>query len=74
MNNKFIAEATTIINAPVSKVWQALVNPKIIKQYLFGTDVITDWKVGSPITYGENGKESLSRIRERSCRSSAKSH
>ena len=51
MNNKFIAEATTIINAPVSKVWQALVNPEIIKQYLFGTDVISDWKVGSPITY-----------------------
>jgi uncharacterized protein YndB with AHSA1/START domain len=51
MNKKFIAEATTILNAPVSKVWQALVNPEIIKQYLFGTDVISDWKVGSPITY-----------------------
>lgn len=51
MNDKFTAKATTIIHAPVSKVWQALVNPEIIKQYLFGTDVISDWKVGSPITY-----------------------
>ncbi len=51
MNNEFIAKATTIIHAPVSKVWQALVNPEIIKQYLSNTEVISDWKVGSPILY-----------------------
>jgi uncharacterized protein YndB with AHSA1/START domain len=49
--NKFVARATTTIHAPVSKVWQALVNPEIIKQYLFNTDVITDWKEGNPIIY-----------------------
>jgi uncharacterized protein YndB with AHSA1/START domain len=32
-------------------VWDALTKPELIKQYLFGTDVTTDWKVGSPITY-----------------------
>jgi uncharacterized protein YndB with AHSA1/START domain len=51
MNRKFTATATTTIDAPVSKVWQALVNPEIIKQYLFNTDVISDWNVGSPIIY-----------------------
>src|SRR5215211_448086 len=51
MNNKLTAEATTTIDAPTSKVWQALVNPEIIKQYLFNTEVISDWKVGSPIIY-----------------------
>ena len=51
MNNKFPAEATTVINAPASKVWDALTNPSLIKQYLFGTEVTSDWKVGSPITY-----------------------
>jgi uncharacterized protein YndB with AHSA1/START domain len=51
MTDKFAAKATTTIYAPVSKVWQALVNPEIIKQYLFNTEVISDWKVGSPITY-----------------------
>ena len=51
MNNEFISEASTTINAPVSKVWDALTKPDLIKQYLFGTEVITDWKVGSPITY-----------------------
>lgn len=51
MNDRFIAKATATIHAPVSKVWQALVNPEIIKQYLFNTEVISDWKVGSPILY-----------------------
>lgn len=51
MNDKYVAKATTTINAPRSKVWQALVNPEIIKKYLFNTEVISDWKAGSPILY-----------------------
>jgi uncharacterized protein YndB with AHSA1/START domain len=51
MNEKFTAKATTTIHAPASKVWQALVNPEIIKQYLFNTEVVSDWNVGSPIVY-----------------------
>jgi uncharacterized protein YndB with AHSA1/START domain len=39
------------INSEPAKVWDALVNPEIIKQYLFGTNTITDWKVGSPIVF-----------------------
>ena len=51
MNNTFISKASTTINIPMSKVWDALTKPHIIKQYLFGTEVTTDWQVGSPITY-----------------------
>lgn len=51
MNQKFIARATTTINASASKVWEALTNPGLIKQYLYGTEVTSDWQVGSPITY-----------------------
>jgi uncharacterized protein YndB with AHSA1/START domain len=51
MNNKFTSKASTTINAPTSKVWDALTKPHLIKQYLFGTEVTTDWQVGSPITY-----------------------
>ena len=51
MNNKFTAHAAITIDAPASKVWDALTKPDLIKQYMFGTDVTTDWKVGSPITY-----------------------
>lgn len=39
------------IDAPVSKVWDALTNPKIIKEYFFGTEAISDWKKGSAIIY-----------------------
>jgi uncharacterized protein YndB with AHSA1/START domain len=51
MKNTFVAKASTKINASPSKVWEALTKPELIKQYLFGTEVTTDWKVGSPITY-----------------------
>jgi len=51
MTDKLIAQATTTINTPASKVWDALTNPGLIKQYLYGTEVTSDWKIGSPITY-----------------------
>jgi len=51
MNKKLIARATVTINAPAARVWESLTNPELIKQYLFGADVISDWKVGSPIIY-----------------------
>ncbi len=51
MTSKFVARATISINAPTAQVWQALTKPELIKQYLFGTEVTTDWQVGSTITY-----------------------
>lgn len=51
MSDDLITKSTITINAPTAKVWDALTNPDLIKQYLFGTDVISDWKVGSPVTY-----------------------
>ena len=37
------------VNAPAAKVWLALTDAAIVKQYFFGTNVRTDWKKGSPI-------------------------
>lgn len=51
MDEKYIARTSLVINASPSKVWEALTDPELIKQYLFGTEVTTDWQVGSPITY-----------------------
>ena len=51
MNETYVAKATINIDAPTSKVWDALTKPELIKQYLFGTEVTTDWQVGSSITY-----------------------
>lgn len=51
MKPNLTAMANISINAPVSKVWDALTKPEIIKQYFFGTDTKSDWKVGSPVTF-----------------------
>ena len=65
MSKGLVARVEVDINAPLSKVWEALIKPELIKQYLFGTEVATDWKVGSPIvwkgvwegkTYEDKGK------------------
>lgn len=58
MTDGLTATASTVIEAPATDVWQALTDPKLIKQYMAGADVVTDWQVGSPITWkGEwNGK------------------
>lgn len=45
------AKASVLIHAPASEVWDALINPEQIKKYLFGTEVMSDWKEGSPIVY-----------------------
>jgi uncharacterized protein YndB with AHSA1/START domain len=51
MDKRLTASATITIQVPAARVWEALTKPQIIKQYFFGVDVITDWKVGSPIVY-----------------------
>ena len=51
MATKLVSKSSLHINAPVNKVWQALTDPALIKEYLFGTNTITDWKKGSTITY-----------------------
>jgi uncharacterized protein YndB with AHSA1/START domain len=49
--NDLAAVSSVSIEAPVSKVWESLTTPPLIKQYLHGTDVETDWKPGSPIVF-----------------------
>lgn len=51
MDKLHIAKASISINAPLANVWDALVNPELIKQYMFGTTVVSDWNVGSPIVW-----------------------
>lgn len=47
-------ETTIEIDASVQKVWDGLTNPEIIKQYMFGTETICDWKEGSEIIFQGN--------------------
>ncbi len=49
--DNLIAEQSIIVDASPAEVWKALITPEIIKQYLFGTEAISDWKEGSSIIY-----------------------
>ena len=51
MNRNLVAKSSVLINAPTDKVWNALVTPAAVKEYMFGTNVASDWKEGSPITW-----------------------
>ena len=46
-----VATAECEIDAPPDKVWRALTEPELIKKYMFGSEVKTDWQPGSPITW-----------------------
>ncbi|MEO7427393.1 MAG: SRPBCC family protein [Fibrobacteria bacterium] len=51
MRNEHVSKASVTIQAAVPLVWDALVNPEKIKQYMLGSDAESDWRVGSEITW-----------------------
>lgn len=51
MNSTLNAHIELHINAPLQKVWDALTTPATIKEYFFGTNAESDWKVGSPLLF-----------------------
>ncbi|TAK77914.1 MAG: SRPBCC domain-containing protein [Dehalococcoidia bacterium] len=51
MASGLTAEASVEIAAPVGRVWAALTDPTLVKQYFFGTELDTDWKVGGRIVF-----------------------
>jgi len=51
MENSLTAHASIEINATPAAVWEGLTNPEIVKQYFFGTDLVTDWQVGHPVFF-----------------------
>ncbi|MGH2371650.1 MAG: SRPBCC family protein [Chloroflexota bacterium] len=51
MSRGLTSTAAVTIHAPAADVWDALTTPAAIKQYMFGADVMSEWKEGSPITW-----------------------
>lgn len=52
MSQTFTAKVSATINAPADKVWEALTNPTLVKEWLFGTEMkVSSWAVGGDITY-----------------------
>ena len=51
MEPPMIVKNTILINAPIGRVWDALVNPEMTKIYMFGCETVSDWKPGSPLLW-----------------------
>lgn len=49
--DELIVNTSITFKAPAAKVWQGLTDSAMVKQYFFGTDLKSDWKVGDPITF-----------------------
>ena len=59
MSNSLFVKSSITINAPASKVWDALINPEQTKKYMFGCEAISDWQQGSTLLWNAvyEGKE-----------------
>ena len=51
INKELVVSKSIIISEGYEAVWNVMTQPEKIKVYLFGTETITDWKVGSPIIF-----------------------
>lgn len=47
----FNSKTSIVIHAPLAKVWEGLTKAEMVKQYLFGTNMVTTWEVGSPVLF-----------------------
>jgi uncharacterized protein YndB with AHSA1/START domain len=46
-----VATAGVVVEATPDRVWAALTDPAQIREYMMGSQVESDWRVGSPITW-----------------------
>ena len=45
------SQVKTTVNASPTAVWKALTTSSTLKQFFFGSDISTDWRVGSAIRF-----------------------
>ena len=48
------ASKSITINAKPAKIWDAITDPKLVKQWMFGAEVVSDWQKGNALVYKGN--------------------
>jgi len=51
MDTGYVATSTITIDAPRERVWAVVTDPDAAKEFMFGTELDTDWTVGGPIRW-----------------------
>jgi|RhiMethySRZTD1v2_1073278.scaffolds.fasta_scaffold219476_2 uncharacterized protein YndB with AHSA1/START domain len=51
MAKGYVATSTVAIDAPRERVWAVLTDPDATHEFMFGTELETDWTVGGPIRW-----------------------
>lgn len=51
MTDEFDAISTTAIEAPPERVWAVITDPAAAREFMFGTELSTDWAPGGPIRW-----------------------
>jgi uncharacterized protein YndB with AHSA1/START domain len=51
MANELFIRNTITVQASPAVVWDMLTKPEQTKQYMFGCETVSDWKVGSPLLW-----------------------
>ncbi|MCB0821037.1 MAG: SRPBCC domain-containing protein, partial [Bacteroidetes bacterium] len=51
MQKNHLSSVTAVLPFKVEEVWQALINPDLVKKYFFGTILETSWLPGTPIIF-----------------------
>ncbi len=59
MNKDAEVNKSVLIKAEPSKVWDAIINPKQTKKYMYNSEVISDWKPGSSIIWRDADSKKL---------------
>jgi uncharacterized protein YndB with AHSA1/START domain len=51
MDSGYVATSTITIDASRDRVWAVLTDPDAAREFMFGTELETDWSVGGPIRW-----------------------
>ena len=51
MRPSLIIKKNVLFQASTDQVWDLLTNPTLTKQYMFGCEVLSDWRVGSTVNW-----------------------
>jgi uncharacterized protein YndB with AHSA1/START domain len=47
----YVAASSVTIEAPPGRVWEVITDPAATMEFMFGTELTTDWSVGGPISW-----------------------